>query len=145
MELPGFFVALFLDDDTHITLCIRKQCTVEDLQKMIDYLRFDIASLLPLAVRISPGLTMKGIEKDVPTHDVYFMDGNARETISKIYSDMIDDDSPFPNWSPHVTVDTREKEKTVNQWLERTGGLAVLKDAQLRQLKFKDVIFRIQK
>ncbi len=115
-DLPGFFVALFFNDstDTHVTLLIRKRCTVEDLQKMVNYLKYEIAPLLPLAVSIDPELTMKGIERDVPTHNVYFSDARAKEYLGKLYRELIDPDSPFPNWSPHVTVDKEEKKKTID-------------------------------
>jgi hypothetical protein len=143
MELPGFFVGLFFSDDSdaHVTLMIRKHCTVADLQKMVNYLRFEIAPMLPLVVSINPEIVMKGKELDVPTHDVHFTDNQAREQLSKLYSEMCDPDSPFPNWSPHVTVDTDQKRQAV----KKSGGLAVLKMAHLRQLGFKDSLFSIEK
>ncbi len=145
--LPGFFVALFFNDDSnaHITLMIRKQCTVGDLQTMVNLLRFEIAAMLPLAVSISADLTMKGLERDVPTHNVYFPDDQAREKLAHLYSSMVDADSPFPKWSPHVTVDSPEKKRVVNEILGKTGGLTVLKSAKLKQLGFKETLFEVRK
>jgi len=146
--LPGFFVALFFDppdSNAHITLLIRKQCTREDLQSMVNRLRFEIAAMLPLVVSINPEITIKGVERDVPTHDVNFTDEQAREKLAQLYSSMVDADSPFPTWSPHVTVDNEDKKRVVDEILEKTGGLAVLKSAKLKQLGFKDTLFEVSK
>ena len=91
-ELPGFFIALFFNNDTnaHVTLMLRKRCTVSDLQTMVNHLKYDIAPMLPLVVSINPEITLKGKELDVPTHDVNFASDQAREKLSQLYSAMID-------------------------------------------------------
>lgn len=145
-ELPGFFVALFFNNDTntHITLMIRERCTVSDLQTMVNHLKFEIAPMLPLVVSINPSITMKGKELDIPTHDIYIED-QAMKQLSQLYSKMVDADSPFPNWSPHVTVDNADKKRTIDAILEKGGGLAVLRCAKLRQLGFKETLFSVEK
>ena len=139
METPGFFVALFFDEgNTHITLMIRKHCLVAELQTMVNHLKTTIAPMLPLTISVDPSIQMKGVEMDV-----HFSDFGAWIQLSKLYNEMIDADSPFQIWSPHVTVDSDEKKKTIDTILERTGGMAVLKSAKLKQLGFKDTLFEV--
>ena len=140
--LPGFFIGLFIKD-VHITLAIREQCTVADLQEMVNQMKFVVAPLLPLVISINPEITMKGKEGNVPTHDVIILDDFVRSTLEKVYSDLYTPGGPYPTWSPHITVDTDEKKKTVESFIG--GEMAVVKNVQLRQLGFKETLWEITK
>lgn len=133
------WIGLPLDEPsgTHVTIVIRHVNYNEEEFKRI--LHEDIGPLLPIAIKIHPGIVMRGYKNDVPTMDVEFLNKKTDWILKDIYRknyEQVPEHTAYPELSPHVTVDTPERLKFINS----TNGTIIAMHATLKKIGEKEII-----
>lgn len=95
--------------DLHCTLAFIEASTTIDRVAAWHAYSAVLMSALPLGLQLGEGLKL-GADNDVPARRVTFVDAALQSTLAALYRTYTRrTDNPFPEWLPHVSLNTTEK------------------------------------
>jgi hypothetical protein len=132
------WIGLPVEEIAHVTIVIRHVDPSEAEFKRI--LHEEIKPLLPIVLKIHPGIVMRGYKGDVPTMDVEFLNRSTEQALKEIYNRnyaQVPGHTAYPQLEAHVTVDTQERRDRVKP------GDYVVMHAMLKRIGEKEIIDQI--
>lgn len=136
------FAALHIGgEDTHVTIMLNADPSASEIDTMVTFLK---SLPMPIVIVIEPTIVMRGHEKNVPTHNVYIVNDEARLQIYEMYEKTYKQKEGFtayPTLSAHVSVDKPERVEIIDKYLKEKRGIVFVTSAYIKELGKKQILY----